>query len=170
MKTKTIKIKKNLIVKRILFIIMLLATLYLIFCFSSQDGEQSGNLSLKVTNFIVNLFSKIKNMDTALRMHYIEKLHPIIRKLAHFSIYCLVGFSVMGFWCTFDIKNKYKLLWSILIGVTYATSDEFHQSFIPGRGPSIRDVCIDSAGVLTGIFVMIFLILLFEAFSNWIKK
>lgn len=168
--SKPIKIKKNLIVKRILFIIMLLATLYLIFCFSSQDGEQSGNLSLKVTNFIVNLFSKIKNMDTALRMHYIEKLHPIIRKLAHFSIYCLVGFSVMGFWCTFDIKNKYKLLWSILIGVTYATSDEFHQSFIPGRGPSIRDVCIDSAGVLTGIFVMIFLILLFEAFSNWIKK
>ncbi len=168
--SKPIKIKKNLIVKRILFIIMLLGTLYLIFCFSSQDGEQSGNLSLKVTNFIVNLFSKIKNMDTALRMHYIEKLHPIIRKLAHFSIYCLVGFSVMGFWCTFDIKNKYKLLWSILIGVTYATSDEFHQSFIPGRGPSIRDVCIDSAGVLTGIFVMIFLILLFEAFSNWIKK
>lgn len=168
--SKPIKIKKNLIVKRILFIIMLLATLYLIFCFSAQDGEQSGNLSLKVTNFIVNLFSKIKNMDTALRMHYIEKLHPIIRKLAHFSIYCLVGFSVMGFWCTFDIKNKYKLLWSILIGVTYATSDEFHQSFIPGRGPSIRDVCIDSAGVLTGIFVMIFLILLFEAFSNWIKK
>lgn len=168
--SKPIKIKKNLIVKRILFIIMLLATLYLIFCFSSQDGEQSGNLSLKVTNFIVNLFSKIKNMDTALRMHYIEKLHPIIRKLAHFSIYCLVGFSVMGFWCTFDIKNKYKLLWSILIGVTYATSDEFHQSFIPGRGPSIRDVCIDSAGVLTGIFVMIFLILLFDAFSNWIKK
>lgn len=168
--SKPIKIKKNLIVKRILFIIMLLATLYLIFCFSAQDGEQSGNLSLKVTNFIVKLFSKIKNMDTALRMHYIEKLHPIIRKLAHFSIYCLVGFSVMGFWCTFDIKNKYKLLWSILIGVTYATSDEFHQSFIPGRGPSIRDVCIDSAGVLTGIFVMIFLILLFEAFSNWIKK
>lgn len=168
--SKPIKIKKNLIVKRILFIIMLLGTLYLIFCFSSQDGEQSGNLSLKVTNFIVNLFSKVKNMDTSLRMHYVERLHPIIRKLAHFSIYCLVGFSVMGFWCTFDIRNKYKLLWSILIGVVYAASDEFHQSFIPGRGPSIRDVCIDSAGVLTGIFVMIFLILLFEAFSNWIKK
>ena len=170
MKTKPIKIKKNLIVKRIVFIIMLLATLYLIFCFSAQDGEKSGNLSLKATNFIVNLFSKVKNMDTSLRMHYVERLHPIIRKLAHFCIYCLVGFSVMGFWCTFDIRNKYKLLWSILIGVAYAASDEFHQSFIPGRGPSIRDVCIDSAGVLTGIFIMIFLILLFEAFSNWIKK
>ena len=168
--SKPIKIKKNLIFKRILFITMLLATLYLIFCFSAQDGEQSGNLSLKVTNFIINLFSKVKNMDTPLKMHYIEKLHPIIRKLAHFSIYCLAGFSVMGFWCTFDIRNKYKLLWSILIGVAYAASDEFHQSFIPGRGPSIRDVCIDSAGVLTGIFIMIFLILLFEAFRNWIEE
>ena len=106
--SKPIKIKKNLIFKRILFIVMLLATLYIIFGFSSQDGEQSGNLSLKVTNFIVEMFSKVKNMDLALRMHYIERLHPIIRKLAHFSIYCLVGFSVMGFWCTFDIKNKYK--------------------------------------------------------------
>lgn len=168
--SKPIKIKKNLIFKRILFIIMLLATLYIIFGFSSQDGEQSGNLSLKVTNFVVEMFSKVKNMDVTLKMHYIERLHPIIRKLAHFSIYCLVGFSVMGFWCTFDIKNKYKLLWSILLGISYAASDEFHQSFVPGRGPSIRDVCIDSAGVLTGIFIMIFLILLFEAFNNWIKK
>ena len=168
--SKPIKIKKNLIFKRVLFIVMLLAAFYVIFNFSAQDGEKSGNLSLKVTNFIVNLFSKVKNMDTSLRMHYVERLHPIIRKLAHFSIYCLVGFSVMGFWCTFDIKNKYKLLWSILLGVSYAASDEFHQSFVPGRGPSIRDVCIDSAGVLTGIFIMIFLILLFEAFNNWIKK
>ncbi len=165
--SKPIKIKKNLIAKRILFIVMLLAAFYVIFNFSAQDGEKSGNLSLKVTNFIVNLFSKVKNMDTSLRMHYVD---PIIRKLAHFSIYCLVGFSVMGFWCTFDIKNKYKLLLSILLGVSYAASDEFHQSFVPGRGPSIRDVCIDSAGVLTGIFIMIFLILLFEAFNNWIKK
>lgn len=167
---KIIKFKKNLIFKRILFIVMLLAAFYVIFNFSAQDGGKSGNLSLKVTNFIVDMLSKVKNMDLALRMHYIERLHPIIRKLAHFSIYCLVGFSVMGFWCTFDIKNKYKLLWSILIGVLYAAGDEFHQSFVPGRGPSIRDVCIDSAGVLTGIFIMIFLILLFEAFNNWIKK
>ena len=167
---RQIKFKKNLIFKRILFLVMLAATFYVIFNFSAQDGGKSGNLSLKVTNFIVDMLSKVKNMDLALRMHYIERLHPIIRKLAHFSIYCLVGFSVMGFWCTFDIKNKYKLLWSILIGVLYAAGDEFHQSFVPGRGPSIRDVCIDSAGVLTGIFIMIFLILLFEAFNNWIKK
>ena len=149
---------------------MLLIMFYIIFSFSAQNGETSGNLSLKVTNFIVNIFSKFKNMDDGLRLHYIERLHPIIRKLAHFTLYTAVGFSVMGFWCTFDIKNKFKFLWSTLIGICYAAGDEFHQSFIVGRGASIKDVGIDSAGVITGIFIMIFLILLFEALSNWFKK
>ncbi len=167
---KQIKFRKNLILKRIFFLIMLLIAFYIIFNFSAQNGIESGNLSKKVTTFIVEMFSKVKNMDVNLKLHYIEKLHPIIRKLAHFSIYTLVGFSVMGFMCTFDIKNRFKLVVSILIGITYAITDEFHQSFTPGRGPSVRDVCIDSAGVLTGIFIMIFIILLIEAFSNWIKR
>ena len=167
---KKIKFRKNLILKRIFFLIMLLIAFYIIFNFSAQNGIESGNLSKKVTTFIVEMFSKVKNMDVNLKLHYIEKLHPIIRKLAHFSIYTLVGFSVMGFMCTFDIKNRFKLVVSILIGITYAITDEFHQSFTPGRGPSVRDVCIDSAGVLTGIFIMIFIILLIEAFSNWIKR
>ena len=166
---KQIKFRKNLILKRIFFLIMLLIAFYIIFNFSAQNGIESGNLSKKVTTFIVEMFSKVKNMDVNLKLHYIEKLHPIIRKLAHFSIYT-VGFSVMGFMCTFDIKNRFKLVVSILIGITYAITDEFHQSFTPGRGPSVRDVCIDSAGVLTGIFIMIFIILLIEAFSNWIKR
>ena len=167
---KQIKFKTNLIFKRILFIIMLIIMFYIIFNFSAQNGETSGNLSLKFTNFIVNVFSKFKNMDVLLRMHYIERLHPIIRKLAHFTLYTAVGFSTMGFWCTFDIKNKFRFLWSTLIGIAYAGGDEFHQSFIVGRGASISDVLIDSSGVITGIFIMIFMIILFELLSNWFKR
>lgn len=167
---KTIKFKKNLILKRIIFLAILLATFYIVFNFSAQNGEESGNLSEKVTTWFVNILSKVKNMDTNTKLHYIVKLHPIVRKLAHFSLYIIIGFSVMGFFCTFDIKNKYKLLWSGLIGVTYAALDEFHQSFTPGRGPSIKDVAIDSAGVLTGIFIMILLIILLESITNWLKK
>lgn len=167
---KIIKFKKNLILKRIIFLAMLLATFYIVFNFSAQNGEDSGKLSEKVTIFIVNIVSKVKDMDATTKLHYIAKLHPIVRKLAHFSLYTIIGFSVMGFFCTFDIKNKYKLLWSGLIGVTYAGLDEFHQSFTPGRGPSIKDVAIDSAGVLTGIFIMILLIILLESITNWLKK
>ena len=165
-----IKFKKNLIFKRVLFLMMLAIAFFAIFNFSSQDGLTSGSLSLRVTNFIVKVFSKVKNMDMELRLHYIEVLHPIVRKLAHFGIYTVVGFSIMGFWCTFNIKNKYKLLWSSLIGIGYSVTDEIHQIFTPGRSARLFDVMIDSIGVLTGIFVMILLILLFEAIANWIKK
>lgn len=167
---KQIKFKKNLIFKRVLFLIMLVVAFYVIFNFSSQDGEVSGSLSRKVTEFIVEMLSKIKTMNLELKLHYIEKLHPIIRKLAHFSVYTVVGFSIMGFMCTFDIRNIFKVIISFCVGVTYAISDEIHQYFIPDRGPSIIDVGIDSLGVITGIFILVILIIFVEAIVNWLKR
>ena len=38
-----------------------------------------------------------------------------------------------------------------LVAVFYAMSDEFHQSFVPGRGPSAYDVMIDSVGIVIGL-------------------
>ena len=167
---KSIKFKKNLMFKRVLFLILLAIAFYVIFNFSAQNGEISGSLSMKVTEFIVNLVSKIKTMDISRKIYYIEKLHPIIRKLAHFSVYTVVGFSVMGFMCTFDMRNIFKLLISFAVGVTYAITDEVHQYFIPGRCASVLDVCIDSAGVLTGIFILIILIVFVETIVNWLKR
>ncbi len=170
METTQIKFKRNLILKRIIFLFLLLATFCIIFNFSSQNGIESGNLSKKVTTFIVEIFSKFKTMNSSMKLHYIAKLHPIVRKLAHFSIYTLVGFSIMGFMCTFNIKNKYKVFVSIVIGVIYAVTDEIHQSFTPGRGPSPMDVCIDSLGVLTGIFIMMLFVIFIEAIADWLKR
>ena len=167
---KTFKFKKQLIFKRVLFLIMLVIAFYTIFNFSAQNGEDSGSLSEKVTRFIVEIVSKIKTMDISRKVYYIQKLHPIIRKLAHFSIYTVVGFSIMGFMCTFDIRNIFKVIISFVVGVTYAISDEVHQYFIPGRGPSIIDVGIDSLGVLTGIFILVALIVFTEAIVNWLKR
>ncbi|MFZ2371781.1 MAG: VanZ family protein, partial [Trichococcus flocculiformis] len=42
---------------------------------------------------------------------------------------------------------------ALLFVFLYASSDEFHQSFIPGRGPAFTDVLIDTAGGLTGIIL-----------------
>lgn len=167
---KQIKFKKNLIFKRILFLILLAIAFYIIFNFSAQNGELSGSLSLKVTELIVKVISKVKNMDIATRLHWIEKLHPIIRKLAHFSVYTVVGFSIMGFMCTFDMRNIFKVVASFCIGATYAVSDEIHQYFTPGRSARVLDVCIDSLGVLAGIFILVVLIVFVEAIINWLKR
>lgn len=168
--SKSIKFKKNLIFKRVLFLILLAIAFYVIFNFSAQDGEISGSISQKVTEFIVKVVSKVKTMDMATQLRWIEKLHPIIRKFAHFGVYTVVGFSVMGFMCTYDMRNIFKLLISFAVGVTYAVSDEVHQYFIPGRNASIVDVGIDSLGVLTGIFILITLIVFVEAIIDWLKR
>ena len=53
-----------------------------------------------------------------------------------------------------SIKRQFILV--LCIVALYATSDEFHQRFTPGRSPSFRDVGIDVAGGLIGIAVMRF--------------
>ena len=117
---QTLKIKNHIMLKRIIFIAVLLATFFIIFNFSAQDGNTSGSISEKVTKFVVNIISKISNINEETQNNIIEKMHPIIRKLAHFSIYTVVGFSIMGVMCTFDVGNKLKIGTSLIVGVIYA--------------------------------------------------
>lgn len=42
---------------------------------------------------------------------------------------------------------------SMLICTGYAVFDEIHQSLVPGRGASIKDVVLDVVGVLIGIAI-----------------
>lgn len=43
--------------------------------------------------------------------------------------------------------------WALAGTLAYAVSDEFHQSFTPGRSPLASDVVIDMAGGLCGLYV-----------------
>ena len=49
--------------------------------------------------------------------------------------------------------NNKVFIVSAVFSVLYAASDEFHQAFVPMRGPSVIDVGIDSAGVAAGYLV-----------------
>ena len=54
-----------------------------------------------------------------------------------------------------------RFLWAFFFSFIYAASDEFHQSFVPGRCPSLYDLGYDSmgivvAGILYGIAKMRF--------------
>ena len=92
--------------------------------------------------FYILKTNKLSNTLIISSNNNIEILSLIVRKLAHFSIYTVVGLSMMGFMCTFNIRNIIKFIISLVIGITYAVSDEVHQYFIPGRNASVIDVCI----------------------------
>ena len=74
----------------------------------------------------------------------------LLRKAAHFS-----EFAALGIWLAWLHGMLQKgTLRPFFWGVLAASADETIQRFVPDRGPSIRDVCIDSAGVLTGIILL----------------
>ena len=68
----------------------------------------------------------------------------------------------MLFFKTFKIKETNRIISSFVIGVIYATSDEIHQSFIPGRGPAVTDVILDSIGILFGILIVILAVKIYK--------
>ena len=120
---------------------LLLVILWMIFIFvmSSFDASSSSNQS----NFIVDIITSIINIkDTGL-------LSLIIRKLAHFTEYFILGILVI------NLINKYdkKIIIAILLCIIYATSDEIHQIFVPGRSCQITDIMIDSLGSILGIYL-----------------
>lgn len=88
------KISKINIIRAIL-IILLLATFIRIFCFSNQNGTQSSGVSRKVTEIVTSNIKKVQNMPKNEKELFLEHTEKIIRKLAHFSIYTVVGLSLI---------------------------------------------------------------------------
>lgn len=156
--------KRTLI--RIISIILLLLTFIQIYRFSDQNGETSSNLSKKVVRKFINVFPYTKNLSLETKEKIVKNAQPIVRKLAHFSIYTLVGIFIMSFISTYKIHLKYKFMVSILVGLSYAISDEIHQSFVPNRGSSAVDVCIDTSGVIFGIVIVLIIISVFKALTE----
>lgn len=144
---------KNIL--RVILIILLLCTFYIIFGFSGQDGEESSSISRKVTEIIVD---NIIKADEVSRIELINNLQGIVRKLAHFSIYAVVGFLLMALVSTYDLTENKRISISLIVGIIYAISDEIHQGFIPGRAAKITDVMIDTMGVAVGILVLLLIL------------
>ena len=152
---------------RSILMILLMCTFFIIFGFSSQDGETSGGISRRITETILEKSNKYKTLDEDQKNEVLHRTESIIRKVAHFSIYTLVGLLLMGLLSTYKIKNKWRIIITIIIGMIYAASDEFHQSFSPGRTPKITDVYIDTLGVIQGCLLIVFFKKLYD---KYIKK
>ena len=71
----------------------------------------------------------------------------LLRKAAHFTEFAALGMCLAWLHGMLQ-KGKFRpFLW----GVLAAAADETIQCFVPDRGPGIKDVCIDSCGVLAGL-------------------
>ena len=74
----------------------------------------------------------------------------LLRKLAHFTEFALLG--AVLFRLLRNREERMTAAWLLSLGCGFFTAcvDELLQHFSPGRAPQFGDVCIDTAGVLTG--------------------
>ena len=150
LKNKNVKIN----IFRAILIIGLLGTFIVIFGFSSQNAEESGGLSEKVTITVTKNVKKIQDLEQTQKERVLSRIENVIRKIAHFSIYTLVGFLLMALFSTYNLKDRNRILASFVIGAIYASSDEIHQMFVDGRSAQVTDVMLDTLGVLFGILIL----------------
>lgn len=131
--------------------IALLATLSwmgVIFYLSHQPAEASSELSGRFAKLVMGLLSLLPITFDG------EVLHFFIRKGAHFFAYMVLGFLMYHSVRLFSERKPIEnVLFALILSVIYAMTDEWHQTFIPGRSGELRDVLIDSVGSLTGILI-----------------
>lgn len=161
-------IKINIL--RVILIILLIGTFSIIFGFSSQDSEKSSGISRKVTEIITNPIKSIQEKPQQEKEQILSRIESVVRKIAHFSIYTVVGFLLMALFSTYKLEEMNRFSYSLIIGVVYASSDEIHQCFTPGRGPQITDVIIDTMGVLLGILLVMLVIKIYKKIVSKDKK
>lgn len=127
--------------------------MYIIFSFSSQSGVDSGYLSYMVSHKIVEIGNEVlqKNLEEWEIDEVAYQIEYPVRKLAHMTEYFLLAVTVSLPFYVYGLRGFPLMIVAGIICVGFACGDEYHQSFVDGRGPSVRDVVIDSVGVFGGI-------------------
>ena len=112
---------------------------------SLLPGELSGAFSKWVHTLVSFLFPNEGEESEG---------HGLLRKLAHFSEFCTLGMVLSWLFAMLREKKWAFVIPSLVCGCLAACVDETIQRFVPDRGPSIKDVGIDSAGVILGICLL----------------
>ena len=130
--------------------------MYLIYSFSAQTGEVSGALSYEVSYQIVETKNEVLNENkTYDELAYsASSIEFYVRKAAHMTEYCLLAIAISFPLYAYGVRGVWLILLAGAICVGFASFDEYHQSFVSDRGPSVRDVGIDSIGVTVGILLV----------------
>ena len=130
--------------------------MYVIFSFSAQPGTISGSLSYKVSEIIVESANDAFELhwSDAEVVHYTDRIHHTVRKIAHVTEYFLLAISISFPLYVYGVRGIWLPLLAGFLCVGFAGLDEYHQSFVDARGPSVRDVGIDSCGALIGILLV----------------
>lgn len=121
----------------------------LIFMMSAMPGDVSGAQSGALLELLLSVFARVFPFLAAVSP---DMLHLLLRKGAHMAAYAVL--ALLNARALFLNGSGRPYLFSWILAAAYAASDEFHQGFVAGRGPSVLDVMIDLAGAAAALIVL----------------
>jgi VanZ family protein len=116
--------------------------------FASTSEFSAANTSSILRPILLWLFPNLSEARLA-------AAHFLTRKAGHFTEYAVLAFLARRAFITSShaFLQRYWFQIGLLLVVIYGLLDEFHQSFVPSRTPSIYDSAIDAAGGLTILLI-----------------
>lgn len=143
---------------KLLVWMVFLAVSVAIFLFSEQPAEQSKDLSQTVlTGVLEKTVPNYTELPKQEQDALIKTYHSGIRKAAHFGIYTLWGLTLSLLLFLYGLASKKLMVCVPGGGFLYACSDELHQIFSEGRAAQWSDILLDTAGVLLGLLLFLFI-------------
>lgn len=131
-----------------------------IFSFSAQTKEESSVVSEGLS------YRMVSSTGLLFHLHIDEEkireiagaIERFVRKGAHMTEFAILALLLFGWLCRWQISRLRKAAAATILAVLYACSDEFHQLFVPGRAGSVRDVLVDSAGIVLGMALFLLIL------------
>lgn len=119
----------------------------LIYYFSQQTVHESIRVSIVATMISTSILEFLFPNS----IFEEEYIHHVVRKLAHFTIYFILGILVSYLLNIGKTKERRIIFLAFICCLLFAISDETLQLFIYGRGAQVSDVFIDITGASLGI-------------------
>lgn len=97
---------------------------------------------------------------------WLGQLLSIIGHLVMYGI--LAALLQISIW-SWRTSTGGSLRWAmavVVLAVIYGISDEYHQSFVPGREPSTLDILTDGVGALAGLMMVKYTV---ASFTHWMR-
>ena len=134
-----------------------------IFLFSAQTGDDSGDTSGRILRLAMKLlYWNFEAFSSQQQERLMAVWSVIIRKGAHFTEFAVLGALLSNALHTYELSKKPRWLLPVGIGALYAVSDEIHQYFVPERACCLLDIGIDTTGVIFGTVVFYWMIYLWK--------
>jgi VanZ family protein len=129
-----------------------------IICLESTEMMGANYTSGPFRHFFEAIFGPVSD-------HRWEHVHMLIRKSGHFIGYGLVGLAWFRAWArSFSRLSFYRPALLAIAGTALVAScDEYHQTFLPNRTGTYKDVLIDCTGAIVLLTVEYFVLRLLSS-------